>query len=179
MSHACVRLGAAVLLAAVVAGCAGDPGIAARTREKSAVYAALTPREKRHIDKGAIALGYTPDMVYLALGHPSSTRPVDATGGRGELWIYLNFYPPLDARHVRRAPYTTESIYPPPRTDPSAQVRGGYGADAIQFDMGINPPATTTGAPQGGPMVPADLKSYPLFVLFQQGKVTKFGMRPS
>ena len=170
LSRACVRLGAAVLLAAVVAGCAGDPGIAARTREKSAVYAALTPREKRHIDKGAIALGYTPDMVYLALGHPTGSRPVDATGGRGELWTYLNFYPPLDARHVRRAPYTTESIYQPTRTDPSAQ-----GAAAVPHGLGLDYPATLTAGPQD----PADLKSYTLFVLFQQGKVTWIGMRPS
>ena len=88
--------------------------------------------------------------------------------------FYLNFYPPLDARHVRRAPYTTESIYQPTRTDPSAQ-----GAAAVPHGLGLDYPATLTAGPQGGPQDPADLKSFTLYVLFQQGKVTKIGMRPS
>jgi len=173
----CLRLNAAVLLAAVAAGCTGDPGIATRTREKSAAYATLTPREKKHIDQGAIALGYTVDMVYMAIGHPSKMRPVEGAAGKGELWTYSNYYPPVDAAHVKRGPYTTESLY-----QPSSAVIGSptvIGGQRTPFGGGRSSSLSASNGPQGGPLDLADLKSYTLLVLFEQGKVTWIGLRPS
>ena len=58
---------AVVLLVLIVAGCETDGGIAARSKEKSATYATLKQWEKNYIAKGIPAVGFTPDMVYMAI----------------------------------------------------------------------------------------------------------------
>ena len=89
---------AALLLTLLVAGCESDGGIAARTKEKSAVFATLKQWEKNYIAKGIPAVGFTPDMVYIAMGHPSLIEPMtDPDGKKGELWTYKSYYPNLSA----------------------------------------------------------------------------------
>ena len=67
-------LGAALALAILLAGCDATSGTAARIQEKSAVFAQLTPEQKKNIEEGAIEHGYTTDMVYMALGKPTKSR---------------------------------------------------------------------------------------------------------
>ncbi len=61
-----ISLVAAVLLAA---GCVSTQS--ARIQEKSAVFASLTPRQQQLIKAGRVKVGFTTDMVYLALGKPA------------------------------------------------------------------------------------------------------------
>ncbi len=131
-------------------------------------YEKLTPAEQKKIKEGAIALGFTPDMVYMAMGLPSKVEPVEETGGRAELWTYRNYYPQMDAAHVRYAGYSTESPYQPSRTYSGSNVplgmRRGQNASAY------------TGGPQGSMTEPADLQAYTLRILFQDGKVKRLGI---
>ena len=41
-----------------------------------------------------------------------------------------------------------------------------------------HPSSFATGGPQGASMEPSDLQSYTLYVLFEDGKVTKLGINP-
>ena len=59
-----------------------------RIQDKAAVYAQLTPELQTKVTKGVIEVGYTSDMVYLALGAPSKKKEKTATEGTVELWSY-------------------------------------------------------------------------------------------
>ena len=159
---------AAGLLALLVTGCATDL-ISARIREKSDAYATLLPAQKEKINRGVIALGFTCDMVYMAMGHPSEIEPVEATGGRAELWTYRNYYPQMDAAHMKYAGYSTESPYQPSRT---------YAGTNIPLGTSRTRSVSTTGGPQGSMTEPADLPTYTLRILFQDGKVKRLGIGP-
>jgi hypothetical protein len=170
-----VSAGLAIALALLVTGCETDGGVSARAQEKSAVYAALKPWQKKYVDKGAITMGFTPDMVYIAMGRPDKVESQDLPEGKAELWTYKQFYPNVDAIHgFGRANFSTESAYQPQpattqldattgNTVPTGMARGG--ADTIG----------RTGGPQGGSMEPADLRSYTIKVLFAGGKVVRMG----
>lgn len=88
------------LLAAFVCGCASDNGLGGRIREKQALYGSLQHWEKLKIDCGTPALGFTPDMVYLAMGAPSKTESDRETPDGSEGWIYARYYPLIDSGHV-------------------------------------------------------------------------------
>ena len=168
MNQQPMPIGAAVLFALLVTGCATDD-TTARTQEKSAVYATLSRREKHFIAKGRIAVGFTPDMVYMAMGHPSKVKPVTISGETAELWIYDNYYPPVDAYHMRYSDFGPELPYQPVPT-----------VDGLPAGEGPSPASVaTTGPPQGGSMEPADLKSFTIWVLFQNGQVVRLMGAPN
>ena len=62
------------LATVILAGCDATSGISARIQEKSAIFEALSPEQKKAIAEGAIEYGDTADMVYMPLGKPSKTR---------------------------------------------------------------------------------------------------------
>src|ERR1019366_1300535 len=72
-----VVLGVALGFALLVTGCETD-ALSARIQEKSAVYATLKPWQKKYVDTGVVAMGFTPDMVYMAIGNPTKTEIVGA-----------------------------------------------------------------------------------------------------
>lgn len=84
-------LGAALLLA----GCST---VNSRIHEKSSVFASLDPVTQATIQHGDVGLGFTPDMVYMALGHPDATRHRLSNDGPAETWIYNSNY--YDAAYV-------------------------------------------------------------------------------
>ena len=169
MKKPLLAFGAAGLLVLLLAGCESD-NISARVREKSGVYAALPPAQKEKINQGVVALGFSTEMVYMAMGHPSKVEPVEDTGGRAELWTYRNYYPPVDAAHLRYAGYRTETPYQPGRT---------YSGTTIPIGLRRNgSTGEYTGGPQGGVMEPADLQAFTLRILFQDGKVKRLGIGP-
>lgn len=165
-----IPAGAALVLALILTGCETDGGLSARAQEKSATYTSLKPWEKKYIDKGAIAAGFTADMVYIAMGRPDKVETKDLPEGKAELWIYSRFYPSIDAVHgFKHQEFTTESAYQPQR---STTGRGGV---PVGMDMGTGSSISATGGPQGGSMEPADLRSYTIKVLFAGDKVAKIG----
>lgn len=193
MKKRVIPLAAAALAAVFFAGCETDGGIEARTREKSAVYATLKLSEKRFIGKGIIAIGFTPDMVYMAMGHPSKVESKEYPEGRRELWTYNHYYPNYDAgQGFAVAPYNTEMHYQ--RDITVASGSGGYyddhpgatGVSTPRMPIGFDPSNRGTGPsidkgspPQGGSMEPANLQSYTFLVLFKEGKVARLGVEPN
>ena len=189
MNKRFLSLVAVLLPAFFLAGCETDGGITARTQEKSEVYAKLKLSEKRFIAKGVIALGFTSDMVYMAMGHPTQVEYKDYPEGRRELWTYSHYYPNYDAAQgFRYVPYTAESHYamivamtgPGEFADhhPDAPNRGPTVPNGMdRGNLGL--PISGGSPPQGGSTEPADLQSFTVTVLFKEGKVARFGADPN
>jgi hypothetical protein len=84
-----------LVAALVVAGCASP---ASRIRRNPELFASIPAAEQELIKQGRIGIGFTPDMVRLALGEPDYiARRIDRTG-TAEIWRYRSFDPDLDVR---------------------------------------------------------------------------------
>ena len=173
--------GAVVALALLLAGCESDNGLAARKQEKSAAYATARTWQKSFIEEGVIAQGFTPDLVYIALGKPSKIETKELAEGHAELWTYNQVYPNVDAVHgFRHADFTTESAYQPQRAlTQSAPGSNSYDPFGPKIPMGMSQGGgesiAKTGVAQGGSMEPAALRSYTIKVLFAGNKVVQIG----
>lgn len=82
----------ACLALLALSGCESS-GVTARIQEKSAAYAALTPAQQQLVKAGEIEIGFTADMVYMALGKPSKTEVKETSGGPVTMWTYDKYYP--------------------------------------------------------------------------------------
>lgn len=80
-------LGLAVLLAG---GCGTTDTLAHRIEQNREVYAGLSTEEKKQIQDGVVTVGFSPEMVLMALGKPE--RIVPGRGSGEEDWIYINLY---------------------------------------------------------------------------------------
>ena len=173
-------MAAAVLLTFLVTGCeTDDGGITARTQEKSAAYAKLQFWQKSFIAKGVIAEGFTPDMVYMAMGKPNKIDTKQLSQGSVELWTYSQYYPNVDAVHgFEFASYNSDSAYQPLMPKYQKQTSSGLERPEIPWgmDRGQTQSIGVTGGPQGGSMEPAGLRSYTVLVLFQDGHVARIGV---
>ena len=78
-------LGAGLLLT----GCST---INSRINEKGSVFYSLDADTRAKIEHGDIALGFTPDMVYMALGKPDTKRFRTTADGQSETWNYGAYY---------------------------------------------------------------------------------------
>lgn len=87
-------LAAALALAVVGGGCETASGLAERVREKRTVFSGLTPEQRGKIEQGVIEVGFTADMVYLALGQPRRIEEKTLPEGRVALWSYETFLAP-------------------------------------------------------------------------------------
>ena len=173
MKKSLALLGAALGLALLVTGCETD-GISARTKEKSEVYATLKPWQKKNIDAGIIAVGFTPDMVYMAIGNPTVKAPVEG----GEMWTFKNYYPSMPVAQAQHALNTNHGLV-------DSNFRNGVQTDIGGNSMSrpgsqrVGPSISSTGGPQGGSMEPPDLQSFTLWVTFQSGKVAAMKLDPN
>lgn len=66
--------------------------ISSRIEEKGTVFNSLDPNTQAKIAHGDIDLGFTPDMVYIALGQPDVRRRQVSNNGTTEQWIYRSYY---------------------------------------------------------------------------------------
>lgn len=62
-----------------------------RIKEKPNVFAGLDKTTQDMIKQGIIGIGYTEDMVYLALGSPDQIRESVTTTSRTLIWIYNSY----------------------------------------------------------------------------------------
>lgn len=178
MKKTSVLLSIAAGLVLLAAGCETTGGIPGRKKEKAAVYGAMQQWEKRYVDRGLVAVGFTPDMVYMAVGRPSKVEPQE---NKAELWSYKRFFPTPDANYP---PFGTTD--PAPMSAPAMKmaatqenVANAKGPRAVAGSPAINrPDGFSTGGPQGAAMEPADMQAYTLYLLFEDGKVTKLGINP-
>lgn len=75
----------AVLIVAFAAGCATPE---ARIKKDPAFFASLAPNDQQLIREGRVAVGFTPEMVKLALGEPDHVFTRTDANGSNESWSY-------------------------------------------------------------------------------------------
>lgn len=77
-----------IITALVLAGCSTPES---RIKHNPELFASIPPAEQALIKQGRIAVGFTPDMVKLALGEPDIiARKIDRTG-TAEIWRYRGY----------------------------------------------------------------------------------------
>ncbi|MEI6108094.1 MAG: hypothetical protein WCR49_13925 [Opitutae bacterium] len=85
-----------LLLFSALFGLTGCQSVDDRIKQKPDVFAAVDKATQDKIKQGIIDLGYTPDMVYLALGAPDQKRETVAATGMSISWIYNTYYQRYD-----------------------------------------------------------------------------------
>ncbi|MDB6167152.1 MAG: hypothetical protein JWM88_16 [Verrucomicrobia bacterium] len=113
---------------------------AARIHEKPGVFEGLPAEAQSNILGGAIELGYTGDMVYLALGRPK--RVLRSADGQRSMWTYVEYFDlaPMTTTSMN-GPFT--SRYTPERTAgnmPRATVNYFSSTQAPGFTQYISDP---------------------------------------
>src|SRR3954466_9152837 len=94
-----------------VAGCSHNVG--ARLRQNPGAAAALTPETRDKIERGVVEPGFTPEMVYLALGKPSSPANLNLAQTREGTWEYRSFN--RNDRDYVRAGFRRRVVFDPER----------------------------------------------------------------
>ena len=154
-------------LAAILiqAGCAATT--TQRIEEKKSEFAALTPEDQQAVKAGVIKVGYSQDMVYMALGKPSTAK----AEAEKETWEYRNYVPSEIVARGKPAPS-------------AAGLAGRHSSSVSGWDNSrlpsegsargdVNNYESRGSAPQGMPP-PAVEPSVTLFVFFEHGKVSDF-----
>jgi hypothetical protein len=77
------------LAALALAGCST---VESRIEEKAAVFNALPAETQSRIQQGLVDVGYTPDMVYIAMGKADRVIERASNNGTETVWIYNNYY---------------------------------------------------------------------------------------
>lgn len=79
---------------------AGCQTVETRIKEKPAVFAGLDKTTQDMIKQGVIGIGYTEDMVYLAVGSPDQIRESVTTSTRTLIWIYNSYTSYYDGAYM-------------------------------------------------------------------------------
>lgn len=87
--HRAILFLSAMLGLLVLAGC---DTFERRSKEKTAVLAALDPQTRAKLEHGIVEIGYTPDMVYLALGAPDDESETTTAQGKEKTWIFNSYH---------------------------------------------------------------------------------------
>lgn len=103
---------ATVVCLCFLSGCATTPV------ERMARYPELledvSPEQAAQIRQGNLDLGFTSNMVFLAVGAPSEVYRRQSEAGASEVWVYLRYarqsYPAVFAPYYPSSPY--QSRYP-------------------------------------------------------------------
>ena len=77
------------LAAAALAGCSS---FESRAREKADVFEALDPGTQERLERGAITVGDSEDMVYIALGEPDEKRNRTTARHHQTIWTYQSYW---------------------------------------------------------------------------------------
>ncbi len=64
-----------------------------RIRRQSALFDGYPPEIQHHIRNGVIEVGYSPEMVLMALGKPDRRTEVQTGDGTSEIWTYRKSVP--------------------------------------------------------------------------------------
>jgi len=90
---------------------AGCESVESRIKEKPAVFASVDKATQDKIKQGIIDLGYTEDMVYLALGKPDQTSEKVTAAAHNLVWSYNTYYTRYDGTQM--VGYSREVYYDP------------------------------------------------------------------
>jgi hypothetical protein len=86
------RISLITLAAIVVSLFAGCDTFSSRARQMSGVYDQLPASEQQRLQRGAINVGDTPEMVYIALGNPDERRDIMSADGTRTVWSYKSYW---------------------------------------------------------------------------------------
>lgn len=89
-----------------VAGC---ETVDTRIAQNPALFAKLDEASQAKIKQGIVDLGFTEDMVLLALGAPDQKRETRSAAGSETVWIYSTYYERYDG--TRFAGYQRRIYY--------------------------------------------------------------------
>ena len=78
----------ALLLTTALLAAAGCATPANRIEKNLAMFNTFPTEIQETIRSGRIGIGYTPSMVYIALGHPDRRYTRQTAGGQAEIWVY-------------------------------------------------------------------------------------------
>jgi hypothetical protein len=102
-----------VLLALSLGGCATPEARISRNPE---LFAALSASDQQTIREGRAAIGFTPDMVRLALGDPDRMAVRTDASGTTEIWRYTTYETDggmyLYRGHYHRSYFYGDPFYP-------------------------------------------------------------------
>jgi outer membrane protein assembly factor BamE (lipoprotein component of BamABCDE complex) len=87
-----MRLKQIIFFAGLLLALAGCSTIDSRIGEKQEVFDRLDPRVQAKIREGIVQVGYTQDMVYIALGQPDARHEKVTAKGDETTWIYKTYY---------------------------------------------------------------------------------------
>ncbi|HWZ94855.1 MAG TPA: hypothetical protein VNW30_06635 [Opitutaceae bacterium] len=87
-----MHLNKILFFAALLLALAGCNTIDHRISEKQAVFNRLDPQAQDKIRQGIVEIGYTQDMVYIALGPPDARHEKVTGKGDETTWIYKTYY---------------------------------------------------------------------------------------
>lgn len=73
----------------------------ARIRRNAGYFATLAPEQQELIREGKVTIGFTPEMVRLALGDPDRVWKRTDADGVGEVWSYTDYETAGGARLYR------------------------------------------------------------------------------
>ena len=63
-----------------------------RAQKKADVFASLPPETKARLENKVIQIGDSPDMVYIAVGHPDEKKATATASGETLTWIYNRYW---------------------------------------------------------------------------------------
>ncbi|MCF7688841.1 MAG: hypothetical protein K9M98_07485 [Cephaloticoccus sp.] len=81
-----------LLFALALLGFAGCSTFEQRSKEKAAVFSQLETATQEKLRQGEIEIGYTPDMVFIALGKPDYKSAQITAENREEIWTYNSYF---------------------------------------------------------------------------------------
>jgi hypothetical protein len=141
--HRIVIIAAVCSVLSCLEGCANA---SSRLRARPAAAAALDPVTREKIEQGVIEPGFTSEMVFLALGRPTTPLGADIDQTREGVWKYSNQY--RNERDFIRSGFRQRKVFDPDR----------------RSDVIITEPVDDRSFPS--------LRDYTLEIEFRDGRVT-------
>lgn len=77
---------------AALAALSGCNSFNTRARQMAGTYETLPPETQQRLERGAVNVGDTPDMVYIALANADERRDIQTADGTESVWIYRTYH---------------------------------------------------------------------------------------
>ncbi len=116
----------ATIVLIVLAGCATPES---RIRDNPGLFASFPPDVQQNVRQGRIEIGYTPEMVTMALGKADKVETEKAAEGTTEIWSYTDTTSTTEQQTYTPSPYVidkdgdTSYKYQPPVTVNSQKIQ--------------------------------------------------------
>lgn len=116
----------ATIVLMVLAGCATPES---RIRDNPGLFASFPPDVQQNVRQGRIEIGYTPEMVTMALGKADKVETEKAAEGTTEIWSYTDTTSTTEQQTYTPSPYVidkdgdTSYKYQPPVTVNSQKIQ--------------------------------------------------------